>query len=210
MTTPKARLAGLALIAAMCAGFTLGLTAPAWAGISWDEAEAEAAYDVGDYATAFRKWRPLAKQGNAKAQSRLAAMYYMGLGVTQDYAKALKWSRKAAEQGVAIAQTFVGVIYAEGRGVSQDYAEALKWYRKAAEQGNAKAQNNLGGMYGNGHGVTQDYVQAHMWYNLAVSKSPPGKDRNKAVKNRNAVAKRMTPAQISKAQKLAREWRPKK
>ncbi len=27
MTTPKAKLAGLALIAALCAGFTLGLTA---------------------------------------------------------------------------------------------------------------------------------------------------------------------------------------
>ena len=33
MTTPKAKLAGLALIAALCAGFTLGLTAPAWAGL---------------------------------------------------------------------------------------------------------------------------------------------------------------------------------
>ena len=33
MTTPKAKFAGLALIVAMCAGFTLGLTAPAWAGL---------------------------------------------------------------------------------------------------------------------------------------------------------------------------------
>ena len=33
MTTPKAKLAGLALIAVLCAGFTLGLTAPAWAGL---------------------------------------------------------------------------------------------------------------------------------------------------------------------------------
>ncbi len=33
MTTPKAKLAGLALIAALCTGGTLGLTAPAWAGL---------------------------------------------------------------------------------------------------------------------------------------------------------------------------------
>ncbi len=33
MTTPKAKFAVLALIAALCAGFTLGLTAPAWAGL---------------------------------------------------------------------------------------------------------------------------------------------------------------------------------
>ena len=38
MTTPKAKLAGLALIAALCGGFTLGLMAPAWAG--FDEAVA--------------------------------------------------------------------------------------------------------------------------------------------------------------------------
>ena len=31
MTTPKAEFAGLVLIAALCAGFTLGLTAPAGA-----------------------------------------------------------------------------------------------------------------------------------------------------------------------------------
>ncbi len=33
MTSPKAKLAGLALIAAMCAGFTLGLTALAGLGL---------------------------------------------------------------------------------------------------------------------------------------------------------------------------------
>ena len=44
MTTPKATFAGLVLIAALCAGFILGLTAPAWAG--WDEAVA--AYQRGD------------------------------------------------------------------------------------------------------------------------------------------------------------------
>ena len=33
MTTPKAKLAGLALIAVLCAGVILGLTAPALAGL---------------------------------------------------------------------------------------------------------------------------------------------------------------------------------
>ncbi len=33
MITPKAEFAGLALIAALCAGFILGLTAPAWVGV---------------------------------------------------------------------------------------------------------------------------------------------------------------------------------
>ena len=134
MTTPKAKFAGLALIAALCAGFTLGLTAPAWAGFD----EGEAAYQRGDYATALREWRPL------------------------------------AEQGYAEAQFFLGVMYSEGEGVPQDYSKA------------------------------------HMWFNLAASRYPPGEDRDRVVNNRDIVAKMMTPAQISEAQKLAREWKPKK
>ncbi len=122
---------------------------------------------------------------------------------------ALREWRPLAEQGNANAQFFLGFMYANGLGVSQDYAEALQWYRKADEQGYAKAQNNLGLMYGKGQGVPQDDAQAHMWYNLAASTSPPGKDRDRAVKNRDIVAKRMTPAQISEAEKRAREWRPK-
>ncbi len=81
--------------------------------------------------------------------------------------------------------------------------------RKDAVQGCAEAQNVLGFMYGEGQGVPQDYVQAHMWYNLAASKHPLGEVRNKAVKTRDILAEKMTPAQIAEAQKLAREWKPK-
>ncbi len=205
MTTPKTKFAGLALIAALCAGFTLGLTVPAWAG--WDEGWA--AYDRRDYATAVREWRPLAEQGNVYAQSSLGNMYNMGRGVPQDYAEAARWYRKAAEQGYANAQYFLGFMYSSGRGVTRDDTEAVQWYRKAAEQGDAYAQYALGIKYGLGHGVPQDYVQAYMWYNLAASKFSPGEKRDEAVNNRDIVAKRMTPAQVSKSQKLAREWWPK-
>ncbi len=170
MTKPKTKLAGLALIAALCVGFTLGLTAPAWAGFE----EGKAAYNRGDYATALREWRPLAKQGDAEAQFFLGAMYNLG------------------------------------DGVPQDYAESAKWFRKAAEQGNAKAQFFLGIMYEDGQGVPQDYAKAYMWFTLAASGFPRGYARDKAVKYRDIVAAKMTPAQIAEAEKLAREWRPKK
>ncbi len=65
-------------------------------------------------------------------------------------------------------------------------------------------------MYEQGQGVPQDYVQAHMWFNLAASRSPPGADHAKAVKNRDILAAKMTPAQIAEAQRMAREWKPKK
>ena len=205
MTTSRAKLAGLALIAALCAAVLLGLTAPAWAGLD----EAVAAYQRGDYASAFREFRPLAEQGNANAQYNLGIMYDNGQGVSQDYAGAVKWFRKAAKQGVAEAQFELGFMYDKGLGVPQDYAKALQWWRKAAERGYAKAQSKLGFMYRNGQGVPQDYVQAHKWYNLVASRLPPGIDRDRAVKNRFIIAQKMTPAQISEAQKLAREWRPK-
>ncbi len=77
----------------------------------------------------------------------------------------------------------------------------MKWYRRAAGQGLVLAQNNLGIMYEKGHGVPQDYVQAHKWFNLAATQGD-----KEAEKYRDFVAKKMTPADISKAQKLARQW----
>jgi len=195
MTTPKAKLAGLAIIAALCAGFTLGLTAPAWAG--WDEGVA--AYKRGDYATALREWRPLAEQGHGEAQFKLGVMYLNGHGVTRNSAEAWKWWRKAADQGHAGAQNVSGLLLG-----GMNYGEAAKWYRKAAEQGNTDGQNMLGFSYKLGAGVPRDYVMAHMWFNLSSAQG-----RKSAAKSRDALTKLMTPDQIAEAQRLAREWKPK-
>ena len=98
-------------------------------------------------------------------------------------------------------------MHAKGRGVPQDYGLALKWFRLAAAQGDADEQFNLGVMHGNGQGVPDDYVQAHKWFNLAAATFTEKEDCDKAVKARDHVAARMTPAQIAEAQKLAREWK---
>ena len=145
-----------------------------------------------------------AQQGNDIAQYNLALMYNDGRGVTQDYKQAVKLYRKAAEQGYASAQYNLALRYDNGQGVTQDYKQAVKWYRKSAEQGHADAQLNLGLRYVNGQGVTQDYVLAHMWWNIAASSGL--KD---ATKNRDIVAKKMSPSQIEKAQDMAREWTAK-
>ena len=92
-------------------------------------------------------------------------------------------------------------MYGNGDGVPRDYVEALRWYRLAAEQEDANAQTNLGEMYANGIGVPKDYIQAHMWLNLASAH-----EVELARENRDLVAEQMTPADISEAQRLAREW----
>ena len=60
-------------------------------------------------------------------------------------------------------------------------------------------------MYAEGRGVLQDYVEAHMWLNLAVSRSS-GSSRERTVATRDRVAEQMTPADLSDAQRRAREW----
>ncbi len=72
----------------------IGLAAPAWAGL----AEGAAAYLRGDYATALREFRPLAKQGDANAQFNLGLMYDNGQGVPQDYVRAHMWFNLAASR----------------------------------------------------------------------------------------------------------------
>jgi TPR repeat protein len=154
-------------------------------------------------------WEQAAAQGDAKARVALGMLYENGWGVPQDYAKARQWLEQAAAQGDAGAQYNLGQLYYDGQGVPQDYAKARQWYEQAAIQGHAKAQNNLGGLYTFGEGVPKDDIQAYMWLNLAAAHSM-GDEQNQAADNRDVVARRMTPAQIAEAQKLAREWKPKK
>lgn len=94
-------------------------------------------------------------------------------------------------------------MYEKGQGVTLNLNEATKWYRLAADQGHPTAQFNLGAMYDNGRGVPRDDVLAHMWFSLSVAQG-----NHEAAKNRDIVARRMMPAQLAQAQKLAREWKP--
>ena len=64
-------------------------------------------------------------------------------------------------------------------------------------------------MYANGKGVPQNYVQAHKWFNLAAAQDRYPFAATYGRLGRDLVAKKMTPAQIAEAQKLAAEWRPK-
>ena len=212
------------VVVALAIGFTLGvyrhtigqafLTTAVAVGVASPRgdgaAEADAAFAKGDYAKALKLARPLAEDGNAKAESILGFAYYRGRGVPQNDAEAATWFKRAADQGEAASRFTLGVMYGEGRGVPQDFAEAARWYRRAAEQGDAQAQYNLGLAYARGEGVTQSAVEAHMWFNLAAARFPASDSRNRtaAVKNRDTVAGEMSSDQLAEAQKRAREWKP--
>jgi hypothetical protein len=157
------------------------------------------------YDKAMLIWRPLALQGDAKAQINIGLMYAKGLGVPTNTAEALKWSQLAADQGLAQAQTYLGYMYEDGKGVAaRDYTKAAKWYRKAALQGYGQAQFNLGVLYADGHGLEKDLVQAFLWLDLATNAGV-----KKARKTRGLEARNMSKGQISEARKLSREWAKK-
>ena len=111
----------------------------------------------------------------------------------------------AADAGNAGAQFNLGLMYANGLGVAKDPVEAAKWWRLAADQNYTKAQLNIGTLYATGQGVPENKVHAYLWFSLAAA----GDDLT-ALNFRNRVAQDMTPAQIAEAQKLAREWKPKR
>jgi len=175
------------------------LAVPAWA----DFQAGMTAYDAEDYATAMREWQPLAEQGDAQAQYHVGLLYHKGRGVPQDDAQARKWYAKAAAQGQAKAQFGLGTLYFNGEGGPKDYQQALKWFRLLANQKEALAQTKLGIMYDDGEGVPKDKVKAYMWISLAATNG----DKS-APMLRDILAKGMTEAQITKAKKLASEWKP--
>jgi TPR repeat protein len=112
-----------------------------------------------------------------------------------------------AERGDARAQATLGFMYANGRGVPQSYDVAVDWYLQAAEQGDPTGQYLLGLMYDKGFGVTRDVILAHMWLNLAAAHAPR-QNRENVLRLREAVASKMTRAQIAVAQQLAVDFVP--
>jgi TPR repeat protein len=130
--------------------------------------DAIAAYKRGDYESALQLFRPLAEQGDAKAQGNLGRMYDYGRGVKKDQVQAIHWYRMAADQGLADAQTSLGYLYLLGDGTDKNYTQAMMWFAMAAQHGNADAQDALGDMYFRGEGVDQDDREALKWYRKAA------------------------------------------
>ena len=127
------------------------------------------------------------------------------VALREAYQDALRLCRPLAERGDPVAQNALAGLYYSGDGVPQDDAEAARWYRLAAEQGHAEAQYALGLLiYYIGRGAPQDNTQALLWITLAASQ---GEDN--ARRTLGLVEKQMTPADISEARRMAREWKRK-
>ena len=103
------------------------------------------------------------------------------------------------------------------------YQAAARWYRCAAEQGDVWGQAFLGHLYLEGKGVPVDDVQAYAWLNLAMAILKTGelpylwarlsfetvqRYADLAARWFSEVAGRLSPAVLSEAQTLSRQyWR---
>jgi len=90
----------------------------------------------------------------------------------------------------------------------------VKWWRLAAVQGDTVAQNSLANAYAFGVGVPEDYMRAQMWLNLSAAiLRGEGEDAQSVTSDQRAsittllrrVSEKLTPAQMERAQEMARE-----
>ena len=72
---------------------------------------------------------------------------------------------------------------------------------RSAESGAHDSLFELGLMYSAGRDVELDFVAAHKWFNLAALR---GNEQARIL--RQEVARDMSPPDIAKAQRLARQW----
>ncbi len=106
---------------------------------------AYAAYQRGQYATAFREATARIERdaSDAAAMTLLGELYNQGLGVRQDPAAAARWYRLAAARGDERAMASLGLMAADGRGVPRDRTEARRWFEAASAKGEPTAAYNL-------------------------------------------------------------------
>lgn len=143
--------------------------------------------------------RPLVSTG---AVARAFALYAKG-----DYQAAAALLTPAAVAGDARAQALLGFLYEYGRGVPQDFAMAAGWYGCSADQGDATAQYLLGLLYDKGRGVRLDVVQSQKWLILATAGASHSQ-RDTYMRMRDAVAGKMSRAQLALAQQQALAFLP--
>jgi TPR repeat protein len=110
-----------------------------------------------------------------------------------------------AQAGDAKAQCALGVAYINGTSVPQNFGQGLHWLHRSSEAGYGYARYVLADLYSRGYGgVPVSDAQAYYFASLAAaSSSLPEKFREKAVKLRNASARRLSPAELTGLQAKA-------
>ncbi|TAN63013.1 MAG: sel1 repeat family protein [Magnetospirillum sp.] len=109
----------------------------------------------------------------------------------------------AARRGHAEAQYALGMAMVGGIELPLDMVTGISWLEAAAAQGHPEAMMALANFSAKGQGFfAKDPVRAYVMYDLAAASGEDG-----AAAAREAVAKTMTPKQISRAKQLVQDLR---
>jgi TPR repeat protein len=149
--------------------------------------------------TALSMFKPLADEGNEKAQYWVADIYENGWGVPPDAKAAIGMLEKSAAQGFVPAERHLGDLYLHGNKVLQDFGRAHDLLHKAADAGDSDAQRELGQMFALGLGVAVSKPDAYAWYENAAL----GGD-GLAKRMRDTLLTRMTPDEIAQGEQAAK------
>ena len=121
----------------------------------------------------------LAEDGNAKAQGRLAMIFYEGKGVNRDDASAAKWAKLADGQGNPYATYILACLTLEGAGIPRNVDEGMRLLEKSADGGVKRAAATLGytllygGMAGGSIKVQQDIPKAIKYLKIGAENGEP-------------------------------------
>lgn len=186
-----------------------------------------------DFSEAARWYRLAADQGDQVALIALGNLYYEGRGVPQDYAEAASLYHLAVEKGSKFGSFSALKAFTKERQKLVGFDKHFRMYLLASTQEASTALLNLGLLYESGRGVPKSFISAHMHYNIAcalgndtgcvlrdeLAEAETGKDPVEAAiakavacaADEEACAsrlqeggKKMTPADISEAQRRAR------
>lgn len=138
--------------------------------VVWADYEAgDLEYKRGNYSAAYRIWKPLAENGDAKAQWGLGFLYLqlqlppeeMSKETSRLLGQAVYWLTKSADQHFPDALTMLGQLYVRGFGVKRDVSKAMQLYEQAAATGDALAEYNLAAAYTEGkNGIKINFQRA--------------------------------------------------
>lgn len=131
-------------------------------------AAVRAALQQRQFGKALELLLPLARAGNADAQTLLALLLQKGHGVAADAAAALHWYTLAAVQGHAEARFMLGQLYYRGEGTQPDQQKAADLFLLVATTGDADGEWAFGLCVTAGEGRRADPIEGHAWLSLAA------------------------------------------
>ena len=117
----------------MLAGVIGSAQATGFAAVAGPWEDGMAAYNRGDYLPAIRLFRPLAEQGNARAQTVLGVMFRKGEGVPKNAVRARMWFGLAAKRGDVGAQAGLRAV---SKAMTRDEISQADAMAKACEASN--------------------------------------------------------------------------